>query len=407
MTIISGTVEDDYLAAGDSGDELYGLGGADELEGGAGDDLLDGGNGDDILYARDGDDTLDGGEGDDLLYAEYGDDTLIGGAGQDEAILNGWATDYVVRRGPNGSFVIVDRTGLFGTKSLIGVEAISFGAPDYGAILADLAAEGTSGADFVQGGDGLDWLFGHDGDDVLCGAAGTNLIDGGDGDDTATYAGGSCDYRIFRNPEGLIQVDVVTGDGEDPMVLGSDVLIGVEHLHFETDLVTVDAGDVPDLGTSGADLVTGTARPDLLLGQEGDDELLGLAGDDILMGGDDADLLVGGSGVDSLTGNSGADVYAFCDGDSGLGAEADRILDFATGGDAIDLSAMDADLCASGDQAFVFVAGAAFSGLAGELRYGCDGNDTWLQGDVDGDCAADFEIVLSGQIILVQADFVL
>lgn len=61
----------------------------------------------------------------------------------------------------------------------------------------------------------------------------------------------------------------------------------------------------------------------------------------------------------------------------------------------IDLSRIDAHAQAAGDQAFSFIGGGAFSGHAGELRVQEDRAPIWLvQGDIDGDGSADFEIVV-------------
>ena len=86
---------------------------------------------------------------------------------------------------------------------------------------------------------------------------------------------------------------------------------------------------------------------------------------------------------------------------------ADRITDFVQIVERIDLRGIDANTGTAGDQAFSFIGTAAFSATAGELRYAFDGTDTWVQGDVDGDGVADFEIVLSGEYPMVAGDFYL
>ena len=111
------------------------------------------------------------------------------------------------------------------------------------------------------------------------------------------------------------------------------------------------------------------------------------------------DLLTGGAGADRLIGGTGADQFIFeAVSDSGRGAESrDTIVDFnGAEGDVIDLSGMDADAGAAGDQAFSVVG--AFSGAAGELRVdvSASGNSAILRGDIDGDGAADFEILVRG-----------
>ena len=49
----------------------------------------------------------------------------------------------------------------------------------------------------------------------------------------------------------------------------------------------------------------------------------------------------------------------------------------------------------------------AFSNVAGQLRYNVAGTDTVLEGDVDGDSVADFQIQLTGIHTFVPADLVL
>ena len=145
---------------------------------------------------------------------------------------------------------------------------------------------------------------------------------------------------------------------------------------------------------------------DILHGGAGADQLFGVGGDDLLYGGDGNDLIVGGAGVDMLTGGAGADVFRLAAGDS-LSAAADTIADFLPGTDRIDLSQIDADAATPGRQAFTFIGSDAFSATAGELRYGFNGTETYLKGDLDGDGAADLVILLSGEIVPLVADFIL
>ncbi|MGK9165140.1 hypothetical protein KXR53_02525 [Inquilinus limosus] len=83
-----------------------------------------------------------------------------------------------------------------------------------------------------------------------------------------------------------------------------------------------------------------------------------------------------------------------------------RVVEFSIR-DTIDLSCIDADLTTAGNQAFVFLGTAAFSGTAGELRYEVVGNDLLLSADADGDQVADFAVKLPGLEGLVEDDFIL
>ena len=90
-------------------------------------------------------------------------------------------------------------------------------------------------------------------------------------------------------------------------------------------------------------------------------------------------------------------------------AERDQILDF-TLGDLINLTSIDADTATGGNQAFAFIGTAAFSNVAGELRFENAGGANWLvQGDVNGDGTSDFEILVtvSDADPITSADFML
>ncbi len=177
--------------------------------------------------------------------------------------------------------------------------------------------------------------------------------------------------------------DDLDGDGrDDDNRLGSD----------DDDVFFSSLGRDRLRGGRGDDLLDGGAGNDDLRGEDDDDNLFGDDGDDRLDGGDGDDDLFGGFGKDRLSGGKGADDFVFRSvSDSAIGRDRDSIRDFrARDGDQIDLSAIDAESSTAGDDAFSIVA--AFSGEAGELVL----RGKILQGDVDGDGAADFEIQVTG-----------
>jgi Ca2+-binding RTX toxin-like protein len=163
-------------------------------------------------------------------------------------------------------------------------------------------------------------------------------------------------------------------------------------------------------GGAGNDQLLGGIGNDTLLGAAGRDTLLGGSGGDTLNGGDSADSLRGGTGRDQLIGGTGADRFIFGPGEAaGIpGATNDRIRDFsASEGDKIDLRLIDARTNMSGDQAFVFIGKAAFSKVAGQLRFETISGNTYVSGDMNGDGIADIAIRVDGVVALAVTDFLL
>ncbi len=106
--------------------------------------------------------------------------------------------------------------------------------------------------------------------------------------------------------------------------------------------------------------------------------MVGGGGNDTLNGGGDNDVLAGGLGQDILSGNGGSDTIVFGNIADSAGRQQlrDQIAGFDQGADLIDLSGIDANTAAGGNQAFTFVGAAAFSGVAGELQQYTSGGAT-------------------------------
>ena len=132
---------------------------------------------------------------------------------------------------------------------------------------------------------------------------------------------------------------------------------------------------------------------------------IGHNGADSLLGGLGNDRLTGGVGRDVMTGGANADTFDFNTvGETGkTAATRDRIVDFShPQHDHIDLSTIDANGAAPGNK-FIFLAGngAAFTGVKGQLHWfqqnpaGTAHDKTIVEGDINGDKHADFQIELS------------
>lgn len=91
----------------------------------SGDDTLNGSNYSDYLAGGDGNDLIFGNTGDDTLIGNAGNDVLNGGAGSDTALYGSSVANFSLTKTANG-WTVVDKTGSFGTDTLISIETASF-----------------------------------------------------------------------------------------------------------------------------------------------------------------------------------------------------------------------------------------------------------------------------------------
>lgn len=280
-----GTSNPDEITASNRDNEIFGL------------------QGDDTIFALAGDDVIAGGEGNDVID---------GGEGQDRAVYSGNSTDYEVLRQADGRVLInaVSTNGLEGDDTLTGVESVIFDGDGASIEIADLPINGTESADNIVGTDDDDTIIAFGGDDTIEGGIGFDDIDGGTGYDTAQFSGASDEYSISYNTDGDIEVSALSGGGGFVVLDGdgTDVLRNVEALYFAGDDTTILASQIPPLGTSGNDTITGTERIDILYGLDGDDLLIGLENDDRLDGGAGSDTMHGGLGDDTYFVDNAGDI---------------------------------------------------------------------------------------------------
>lgn len=151
------------------------------------------------------------------------------------------------------------------------------------------------------------------------------------------------------------------------------------------------------------------------VGGGGNDTIGGNDANNVLRGGGGNDVLNGLMGTDREEGGAGADIFAFSAAlhsvdyllrSDGKKATADVLVDFTSGTDKIDLSAIDANAGTAADDAFTFIGTAAFTHQAGQLRYEVLDGRVHIYGDIDGDALIDLHIVASGTQILA-GDFML
>ena len=300
---------------------------------------LDMGDGNDALESSDlitGDVFL--GAGNDRFHKVAGRISGIvdGGAGNDTYVLNvsgvsiteaqGGGTDHVLSSVSHRLAENVERLTLTGSTDINGSGNASANTMD-----------GNAGNNRISGSGGKDTIFGAAGDDRLFGGQDADNLNGGDGDDH--LSGGS----------------------------GADSL----------------------LGSDGDDDLFGRRGFDTLFGEDGADWLDGGNGDDHLNGGREDDVLIGGAGQDVLEGGGGLDLFIWrSTGESPDKGAHDIVVDFETGLDRIDLTALHLDT-------INLNSGFSGGGISSLRTHETNAGSTRLFADTNGDGSGDFRIDLA------------
>jgi Ca2+-binding RTX toxin-like protein len=248
----------------------------------------------------------------------------------------------------------------------------------------------TNGNDLIFGLGGNDHIYGLDGNDGILGGAGADDINGGSGIDTANYSDSGTG----------VMVSLMEGRGSSGTAEG-DTLVSIENLTGSAygDGLLGDDGNNVLRGLGGNDSLSGYGGADTLYGGDANDTMAGGGGNDELRGEAGNDILLGNAGTDTLVGGTGGDSFVWQVAED-TGAEAntaDVIADFNFAeGDRISLFAIDADITASGNQAFTFIGNAPFSGTPGEVNYIHANGDTLIQLQTGTSADAEAVIRLAG-----------
>jgi serralysin len=445
VTIARGTVIENAMGGAGS-DTLIGNGAANTLTGNAGSDTLDGRAGADRMIGGAGNDTYvvdnagdvvteNAGEGTDqvsssvtytlaanvenltltgsaaingtgnslanvltgngaanVLNGGAGADKMAGGAGDDTYVVEN-TSDVVTEGAGAGHDLVKSSVSWVLGANLEDLTLSGAAAIDGTGNTLDNILRGNNSANVLDGGSGNDTLMGNGGNDTLTGSSGNDKLNGGIGADGMTGGSGN-DYYYVDNTGDTVSESA--GAGNDTVKSTISWTLGA---NFE------------QLTLSGSAIIDGTGNSldNIVRGNNAANTLDGGAGADTIFGNGGNDTLIGGAGRDTMVGGSGNDTFVFHTGDLGgaTTSTADRITDFTSGQDEVDLSALDANSLLAGDQGFSFVGTNAFSHSAGELRYEHIGSSTFVEGDLNGDGVADFMIRFDGSHSFVQSDFLL
>ncbi|MDT8857101.1 calcium-binding protein [Paracoccaceae bacterium Fryx2] len=317
-----------------------------------------------------GNDSLTGGAGNDLLIGGTGRDVLNGAGGEDIVRYSGRFADFTITSRGNGVFEVRDRVGTQSTDQVSQVEWLLFG--DKAVHLADMSIHSVAAVNGIFAGAGT-WLPAAPVLPELVGTSGKDVFE-------VTVAGttvsGLGDFDTVRSTVDF----TMSGDVERLDLVGSAAIDG-----------TGSTGDNHMHGNDAGNVLQGLAGNDQLWGKDGDDVLLGGAGNDQITGDAGNDRIDGGAGQDKMKGGAGADVFVFALASDTERLKSDKVLDFQTGVDRIDLTGIDANVDVAGDQAFV--RGTANAG-AGSVWV----KSGYVYGDTNGDGVADLAIYVTGTV---------
>lgn len=282
----TGTAANDTLTGGVGNDNLSGQGGNDTLAGGEGHDKLNGGDGNDTLVGGLGTDRMVGGAGADVFrfdnadeingdtiadFSSASDDTIaffLGLSFIGDAPFSKTPGEY--RYNSQSTRLDFDLDGDGAAEENVYIKGYSGQLEETAAgsnvlrVAANLALNGTSGADALLGKNGNDILAGQAGNDTLTGGQGDDQISGGDGNDVLTGGTGN---------------DVLKGDGGNDSLRGG---LGLDTLAGGDGADTFTFASLEEIGGSSLSVgYLGVGTGDAITDLQADDkvDLSALAGD--------------------------------------------------------------------------------------------------------------------------------
>jgi Ca2+-binding RTX toxin-like protein len=227
---------------------------------------------------------------------------------------------------------------------------------------------GNNNANTLAGTAAVHVLLGEGGNDTLTAGPGNDIIDGGTGINRAIVSGAYATHTVSSTAGGYT-VSSATAN---------ETLTNVQILQFSDRQMV--------LGSTGETLTTRATA-------------------DTLVGGSGNDTLIATSGRYTLTGGDGADTFVFKSLAASKPGAPSTITDFTPGQDHLNLSAIDANTAAAGDQAFHLGATAKHVGDI-VVTYDAVHNRTDVSLYVNADATADAVIWLSGHVALSASDFI-
>ncbi|MDB4030498.1 hypothetical protein N9482_02805 [Planktomarina temperata] len=253
--------------------------------------------------------TYTGSAGDDTLIMMNAADTLNGGAGTGDTL------DINMTQAVGTAIIDLsadDQIASFNGGANIAVQTGFENVNTAGVTLNGAVITGTSAANTLVGGVGVDQIDGGAGDDTISGGAGSNTLDGGAGTadvlDASDLVVSGADDGIVVNVSG----STVANIGTSLEAADGSGTAGITAVANNTVVFTIDSTNGSEAATQDISTISNfesyvlSAEADIFYGSSGVDTVDGGAGADMFRGGDGADVFTGGAGVDSFAIHSAA-----------------------------------------------------------------------------------------------------
>jgi Ca2+-binding RTX toxin-like protein len=361
----------------------------------------------DTINGNAGNDNISALGGDDLVNGGTGNDTMAGGTGNDTYVVDSSA-DVVTELANQGTDLVQSSATFILSAN---VENLT--------LTGTAAVNGTGNNDLIG-----NVITGNSGNNILAGLGGADTLNGAGGIDTATYAASAAGVNVSLQTgigsggdaagDTLLNIENLTGSNFNDTLegtAGNNVLDG--GLGSNTvSYANATAGVTVNLSTTTAQNTIGAGTDTLLnfqnvTGSGFNDTLTGTAGINVIVAGAGNDVITGGFDADILTGGLGNDRFVYAGVQHSLPTARDTITDFVHLQDDIDVSPIDGNTSALGNQAFAF-GGQNVNTVAHTVTWFESGGNTIVQADRDGNTTADIAIVLAGiNLGLTQQDFIL
>jgi Ca2+-binding RTX toxin-like protein len=247
--------------------------------------------------------TIITGSGDDIIHGGAGADTITAGAGNDT--VDYWGSETTIDGGTGTNTLIVkavsglsavDLSVAAGSDITIGDTGTvkNFQNLDSSAVSTVLTVTGSSGANSIITGGGVD---------TIDGGGGADTISSGGGDDVITYrgtevsinAGTGNDTLVLAASGGITAIDLGVAAGAD-QTTGDGVAVS----NFEYVNASALSTGITITGSSGTNFITGGSGADIIDGAGGADTIAAGAGNDTVTYRGSETSIDGGSGTNTL-----------------------------------------------------------------------------------------------------------